>query len=143
MHKAMTSSQGISATEGPAPKPEEGLLLFHLPYVLRSRFSTWDWRTGCVWRELGIWEVYWMTMEHTGSQGAGKKAPCESQGLANVQGEIYMKWSPLHMNLGEGNCVDEKSVLKSKYNKPCLFRNEHLSPHVPTRDPVSRDKTHN
>ena len=75
MHKAMTSSHGISATEGPALCPGEGCLLFHLLYVVQSRLSTCDCRTGCVWRELGIWEAYWMTMEHIGSQGAGEKAP--------------------------------------------------------------------
>lgn len=79
MHKAMMSSQGISSTEGPAPWPSEGLLFFHLRYVLQSRFSTCDWRTGCVWCELGIWEVYWTTMEHTGSQGAEEKVPHELQ----------------------------------------------------------------
>lgn len=79
MHKAMTSSHGISATEGPEPWPGERLLLFHLRYVLRSRLSTWDCRTGRVWRELGIWEAYWTTMEHTGSQGAAEKVPGELQ----------------------------------------------------------------
>ena len=57
MHKAMTSSHGISATEGPAPRPGEGRLFFHLLYVVQSRLSTCDCRTGCVWRELGIWEA--------------------------------------------------------------------------------------
>jgi hypothetical protein len=58
MHKVMMSSHGISATEGPNSWPGERLLFFHFWYVLHSRFSTWDWRTGCVWLELGIWEVY-------------------------------------------------------------------------------------
>lgn len=71
MHKAMTSSQGISATEGPAPWRGERLLLLHLACVLWSRLSTWDWRTGRVWGPLGIWDAYWRTMAHTGSQGAG------------------------------------------------------------------------
>lgn len=57
-------------------------------------------------------------MEHTGSQGAGEKGPHESQGLANVQVEIYMKYSSLYINLGESNCVVEKSILESEYNKP-------------------------
>lgn len=56
-------------------------------------------------------------MEHTGSQGAGEKAPCESLGLAEVQVEIYMKCSSLYINSGEGNRVVEKSVLESEYNK--------------------------
>lgn len=73
MHKAMTSSQGISATEGPAPWRGERLLLLHLACVLWSRLSTWDWRTGRVWGQLGIWDAYWTTMAHTGSQGAGEK----------------------------------------------------------------------
>ncbi|EPY77856.1 hypothetical protein CB1_001169010 [Camelus ferus] len=98
MHKATMSSHGISATEGPGPGPGEGLLLFHLRYVLRSRLSTWDWRTGCVWRELGIWEAYWTTMEHTGSQGAGEKAP------------------------GKSNCEIEKFAFNFEYNKLQLLR---------------------
>lgn len=100
MHKAMTSSHGMSVTEGPAPRPGEGLRLFHLPYVLRSRLSTWDWRTGCVWRELGIWEAYWTTMEHTGGQGAGERAAGGLAGVARGRVEVCAQGPPLGVSLG-------------------------------------------
>lgn len=117
------SSHGISATEGRAPRPGDGLPLFHLRCVPRSRLSTWDCRTGCVWRELGIWEAYWTTMEHTGSQGAGEKAPHESQTVV----QIYMPCSSLCIFLGKGNSVAEKSAFNSEYNRTTAVK-ERTSP---------------
>lgn len=52
-----------------------------------------------------------MTMEHTGSQGAGEKAPRELQDLAKGQVDMSTKRSSLCINV-EGDRGAEKSALE-------------------------------
>lgn len=52
-----------------------------------------------------------MTMEHTGSQGAGKKAPGELQDLAKGQVDVSTKRTSLCINV-EGDRGAETSALE-------------------------------
>lgn len=78
-------------------------------------------------------------MEHTGSQGAGEKAPPQLQNLARIQVDTIQNVL-IYIFLGKGNCVFEKFAFKFEYNRTTAVEQRASPAPHPRRDTVTLDK---